>query len=81
MEAHLMTLVDAKKALTLKKSTKSTPAHQKKRATEKSTKKHYGAFKSTHYDPCCWYVPMQPAKQKKTFGDWKGQAPPFIPEI
>ena len=42
-----------KKALTLKKSTKSTPAHQKKRATEKSTKKHYGAFKSTHYDPCC----------------------------
>ena len=34
-----------------KKSTKSTPAHQKKWATEKSTKKHYGAFKSTHYDP------------------------------
>ena len=27
-----------------KKSTKSTPAHQKK--------KHYGAFKSTGYDPC-----------------------------
>ena len=38
-----------KKALTLKKSTKSTPAYQKKQATEK---KHYGAFKSTHYDPC-----------------------------
>ena len=36
-----------------KKSTKSTPAHQKKsNPQKKSTKKHYGAFKSTHYDPC-----------------------------
>ena len=41
-----------KKALTLKKSTKSTPAHQKKsKPQKKSTKKHYGTFKSTHYDP------------------------------
>ena len=54
METHLMTLVRAKKkALTLKKSTKSTPAHQKKvRHRKKGTKKHYGALKSTHYDPC-----------------------------
>ena len=48
-----MTLVYAKKALTLKKSTKSTPAHQKKSEPQKkSTKKHYSAFKSSHYDPC-----------------------------
>ena len=34
-----------KKALTLKKSTKSTPAHQKKASHRKK------AQKSTHYDP------------------------------
>ena len=28
------------------------PIKKKKQATEKSTKKHYGAFKSTRYDPC-----------------------------
>ena len=35
-----------------KNSTKNTPAHQKRQATEKRIKKHYSAFKSTHYDPC-----------------------------
>ena len=41
-----------KKALTLEKSTQSTPAHKKKKqATEKKHIKHYGAFKSTCYDP------------------------------
>ena len=39
------------KSIDPKKSTKRIPAHQKKRATEKKHKKHYGAFKSTHYDP------------------------------
>ena len=35
-----------------KKGTKNTLAHQKKASHRKSTKKHYGALKSTHYDPC-----------------------------
>ena len=40
MEAHLMTLVYAKKALTLGgKSTKNTPAHQKKSKPQKKAQK------------------------------------------
>ena len=40
-----------KKSTHPEKSTKSTPAHQKKASHRKSTKKYYGALKSTHYDP------------------------------
>ena len=35
-----------------KKHKKHSNPSKKKQATEKSTKKHYGAFKSTRYDPC-----------------------------
>ena len=51
-----------------KKSTKSTPAHQKK-ASPPPPKKHYGAFKSTHYDPC--YLNLSNANSDKysTFTD------------
>ena len=42
-----------RKALTLeKKAQKALHPIKKKQATEKSTKKHYSAFESTHYDPC-----------------------------
>ena len=49
-----MTLVYAKKkALTLKKKHKKHSSPSKKsKPQKKSTKKHYGAFKSTHYNPC-----------------------------
>ena len=51
---RLISLNQPKSTHPEKKSTKSTPAHQKKKGShrKKSTKKHYGAFKSTHYDPC-----------------------------
>ena len=54
MEAHLMTLVYAKKSTHPggeKHKNHSSPS-KKKQATEKSTKKHYIAFKSTRYNPC-----------------------------
>ena len=35
-----------------KKAQKVLQPIKKKQATEKSTIKHYSAFKSTHYDPC-----------------------------
>ena len=42
-----------KKTLTLKKKHKKHCSPSKKsKQQKKSTKKHYGAFKSTHYDPC-----------------------------
>ena len=34
-----------------KKHKKHSSPSKKKQATEKSTKKHFSAFKSTHYDP------------------------------
>ena len=44
-----------KKALTLKKKAqKALQPINKSEPQKKSTKKHYGAFKSTHYDPCEW---------------------------
>ena len=43
-----MTLVYAKK----KAQKALQPIKKKSEPQEKSTKKHYGAFKSTHYDPC-----------------------------
>ena len=53
-----------KKALTLKKKTqKALQPIKKKQVTEKSTKKHYGAFKSTHYNPC--YLCGQESKSKE----------------
>ena len=35
-----------------KKAQKALQPIKKRRATEKKHKKHYSAFKSTHYDPC-----------------------------
>ena len=53
IEAHLMTLVCAKKALTLeKKHKKHSSPSKKSKPQKKSIKKHNGAFKSTCYDPC-----------------------------
>ena len=41
-----------KKALILKKVQKALQPIKKVSHRKKSTKKHYGAFKSTHYNPC-----------------------------
>ena len=37
-----------------KKHKKHSNPSKKSKSQKKSTKKHYGAFKCTRYDPCIW---------------------------